>query len=304
MDNFYKSDIIKTDLKYYLRKHILPVKYAYTLSAANYHTEYANSQNYKSTVKINNSEYGLLIKYLQNDKYDYCEIGGDNGEISINIINFLNINGVEFNKYTFVDFSQELLKKCEENFNSIMTNTSNKFIQYDIEQTNSKIPINNSHKKIILFLGNTLGNVESEDNVLQNIFNSMNEDDLFLVGLTLWNNEIDELESYNNDLFRESVLEFLRIIGITTNSNNYVLRYDSVNHKVICEYELKNQFSYDNIQFSVGEKIRCFQSRRYSLDYCEFLFQSNGFNIIEKNLDDESRHVLFLLKKHNRSNIE
>lgn len=299
MDSFYKSDMFKTDLKYYLSKRILPVKYAYTLSAANYHTEYANTQNYKSTVKINNPEYGLLIKYLQNDKYDYCEIGGDNGEISINIINFLNKNGVKFNKFTFVDFSQELLKKCETNFNSIMTSTTNEFIQYDIELTNSRIPINNSDKKIILFLGNTLGNVESEDNVLQNIFNSMNEDDIFLVGLTLWNNEIDELESYNNNLFRESVLEFLRIIGIKTKSNNYILRYDSANHKVICEYELNYPFAYENIRFSVGEKIRCFQSRRYSLDCCDFLFKSNGFDILEKRLDNESRHVLFLLKKHN-----
>ena len=55
------------------------------------------------------------------------------------------------------------------------------------------IPVSNERRKIILLLGNTLGNVESENSVLKNIYNSMNEDDLFLIGLTLWKENIDEL---------------------------------------------------------------------------------------------------------------
>ena len=65
------------------------------------------------------------------------------------------------------------------------------------------IPVSNERRKIILLLGNTLGNVESENSVLKNIYNSMNEDDLFLIGLTLWKENIDELKGYSNKIFRE-----------------------------------------------------------------------------------------------------
>ena len=34
------------------------------------------------------------------------------------------------------------------------------------------IPVSNERRKIILLLGNTLGNVESENSVLKNIYNS------------------------------------------------------------------------------------------------------------------------------------
>ena len=117
---------------------------------------------------------------------------------------------VQFHKHIFVDFSFELLNKCESRFSSFAPNLECEFIQHDIEKSNIMIPVSNERRKIILLLGNTLGNVESENSVLKNIYNSMNEDDLFLIGLTLWKENIDELEGYSNKIFRESVLEFLR----------------------------------------------------------------------------------------------
>ena len=274
------------------------MKYAYTLSAAKYHTAYAKSQDYQSNVEIENIKYNFLIKHLKNHKYDYCEIGSDDGEISLSIIDFLNKNGILFHKHIFVDFSFELLNKCESRFSSFAPNLECEFIQHDIEKSNIMIPVSNERRKIILLLGNTLGNVESENSVLKNIYNSMNEDDLFLIGLTLWKENIDELEGYSNKIFRESVLEFLRIIGVQTSSENYMLRYDSLNHVVICEYEFNKPFFYQDIRFIEGEKIRCFQSRRYSSEYCNVLFKNNGFSILEKIIDNEVRHALFLLKKY------
>ena len=106
------------------------------------------------------------------------------------------------------------------------------------------------------------------------------------------------MKGYSNKIFRESVLEFLRIIGVQTSSENYMLRYDSLNHVVICEYEFNKPFFYQDIRFIEGEKIRCFQSRRYSSEYCNVLFKNNGFSILEKIIDNEVRHALFLLKKY------
>ncbi len=288
----------KKDLKYYISQCIIPVKYAYTSSAASYHKIFSKSKDYKDNVKIENKKYDLLIPYLRNERYDYLEIGGDDGDISLQIIEHLSNNNVSFNNYFFVDFSHELLSDCQKNISARIPNDLCKFIPYDLEQPNKCIPIDINNKKIIMFLGNTLGNVESEDDVLKNIYNSMNKDDLFLIGLTFWNDKTNELDNYDNELFRESVLEYLRIININTKTDNYCLKFDQINHTVICEYTLDEPYKYDNVQLNKGTIIRCFQSRRYSQEYCERMFSKNGFVILEYQNDETMRHTLFLLKKN------
>ena len=287
---------MNSDLKDYLAEYILPVKYAYTLSASDYHTKYAQSQGYKSNVKIDNRKYAFLANYIEGSIYDYCEIGADDGTISLDIINSLKENRLLFNQHIFLDFSKELLNKCEKNVNSVLPFSKNIFIQCDIEKKNNLIQFSN-HKKIIFFLGNTLGNVESEDDVLKNINNFMTEDDYLLLGLTLRNSHYYELSGYNNDLFRESVFEYLRILGIKTDAKNYILRYDDIKHTIYCEYILDEDFSFQNILLYKGRKIRCFQSRRYDIDSSKNLFKNNFFRLVETIIDEDSRHVLFLLKK-------
>lgn len=294
-----KNNIIGYDLKQYLSKRIIPVKYAYILSAAEFHSKFAESIDYQSNVEIDMMKYSFLLQFINTNDYTYCEIGGDDGRLSLNIIKYLFNEGIKFRRYCFIDFSQELLKKCKQNFLASLPNETSQFIQYDMEKENTIIPIQTDSKKIIFFLGNTLGNVESEDIVLKNIFNSMGNNDLLLIGLTFENN-FDELGNYNNDLFRESVLEFLRIIGIEINHENYILRYDKNERKVICEYRLGKRFVFENIEFNEGEIIRCFQSRRYNRNSYECLFHKNGFKIIAKEVDKNSRHVLLLMKKSDK----
>lgn len=288
----------KAELRNYLAEHILPVKYAYTMSASDYHTLYAKSQGYKSNVKIDDQKYIFLSNYLEDGCYDYCEIGGDDGEISLDIINSLKRKNMSFNQHIFLDFSNELLSKCKENVKSALPNSKSTFIQCDIEQKNIIIPYE-SKKKVIFFLGNTLGNVESEENVLKNIYNFMNEFDFLLLGLTFHHNNYYELEGYDNDLFRKSILEFLRIIGIKIKEENYILKYNDMLHTIFCEYVLDENFLFQDLLLHKGEKIRCFQSRRYNMDYCIDLFKNNCFDLLNVISDTDSRHVLFLLKKAN-----
>ncbi len=298
MRKYYNN--IDEDLEFYLSKNIIPVKYAYILTAANYHSAYANSQNYKSIVGIYKEEYNVLLKHIQKSDYDYCEIGADDGSISCDIINFLKANGLIFNCHFFLDFSVELLEKCELTTKKLLKNLKCAFVQCDVENDVLNLPFNCSSKKVVFFLGNTLGNVENELEVLQKIFDFMNNDDFLVIGLTLCNNSVDELKPYSNEVFRESVLEFLRIIGIQPYPKNYSLRYDERKKEVICEYQLERPFNYKNVYFKKGDKIRCFKSKRYSLNYCQNIFEKKNFNIIETVIDETKRHVIFLLtKSHN-----
>lgn len=294
MSKYY--DKIDKDLEFYLSKNIIPVKYAYILTAANFHSAYASSQNYKSIVGINKEVYNVLLKYIQKKDYDYCEIGADDGIISCDIINFLKSSGLIFNHHFFLDFSVELLKKCELTTKKLLKNLKCDFVQCDVENDILNLPFNCSSKKVLLFLGNTLGNVENEFEVLQRIYNFMNRDDFLIIGLTLSNKNFDELKPYSNALFRESVLEFLRIIGIEPYINNYSLKYDESENEVIGEYRLEKPFRYKNIKFKQGDKIRCFKSKRYTLKYCQNVFEKVNFKIVETMVDEAGRHVIFLLK--------
>ncbi len=297
MRKYYNK--IDEDLEFYLSKKIIPVKYAYILTAANYHSTYANSQNYKSIVGIDKEEYNVLLKHIQKNDYDYCEIGADDGIISCEIINYFKANGLIFNCHFFFDFSVELLKKCELTTKKLLKNLKCDFVQCDVENDTLNLPSNCSLKKVIFFLGNTLGNVEDELKVLQKIYNFMNNNDFLIIGLTLCNKSFDELKPYKNEVFRESVLEFLRIIGIQPHPNNYSLKYDERENEVICEYRLDRPFNFKNINLKKGDKIRCFKSKRYGLNYSQNMFVKNNFKIVETVVDDAKRHAIFLLTKSN-----
>lgn len=90
------------------------------------------------------------------------------------------------------------------------------------------------------------------------------------------------MEGYSNKIFRESVLEFLRIIGVQTSSENYMLRYDSLNHVVICEYEFNKPFFYQDIRFIEGEKIVVFNQDDIAQNIAMFYLKIMAFQYLKK----------------------
>ena len=69
----YFEDIINC-----LKNKFLPLKYAYIKTAAEYHTKFAQSDNYDFAVKMEQEGYKFILKYLNN--INYVEVGADDGK--------------------------------------------------------------------------------------------------------------------------------------------------------------------------------------------------------------------------------
>lgn len=294
-ENFeYIEDIIGC-----LKNKFLPLKYAYIKTAAEYHTKFAQSENYDLAVVMEQEGYKFILNHLDKE-INYVEIGADDGIKSIKLIELLYSDNIKINNYFFLDFSDELLSKCKKTMadRELICN----YFQCDIENLKDIDSFKNNKPILFVFIGNTLGNVEDEKKVLRNFFNLMRDIDYLLLGVTLRNNNItiqQELQTYNNMLFTDSVLAFFNYIGIKTTRNNFSLYYDEHKNMIIGEYEILEPFIWDNeIILNTGDKIRCFQSKRYAINECKSLFKTTKMQIQDYYIDTDEKHALFLLKKH------
>lgn len=289
----YIEDVIEC-----LKKKYLPLKYAYIKTAADYHTKFAQSENYDLAVVMEQEGYKFILDYLERD-INYFEIGADDGVKSMKLIELLNNSGKKLSTFHFLDFSEELLEKCRKTM--LEHNLSSMFHKCDIESLDFNMQYYRDKSTLFVFNGNTLGNMEDEERVLKNIYYMMDYGDYFLLGLTLKNDKISiqqELYIYDNALFKESVLAFLEYIGIETDLQHFYLSYDENSNSVIGKYEIIDNFYWNNdCVLQRGDYVRCFQSRRYTLEHCNRMFRKVSFYIEKYYIDTECRHISFLLRK-------
>lgn len=290
----YVEDIIGC-----LKNKYLPLKYAYIKTAADYHTRFAQSENYDFAVVMEQEGYKYIVDYLE-EEINYVEIGADDGVKSMKLIELLNDSGKKVNNFHFMDFSEELLEKCRTTM--LLHNLQCEFHKCDIENLVIMDSCSRDKATLFVFNGNTLGNMEDEERVLKNIYCMMDERDYFLLGLTLKNDMVStqqELQVYNNILFKDSVLAFFEYIGINIDSGEFLLSYDENLNSIIGEYEIVDSFVWNNeLILKKGDRVRCFQSKRYTLDECKRMFKKVNLQIESYYIDSESRHVSFLLKKN------
>lgn len=293
-ENFeFAEDIIQC-----LRNKFLPLKYAYIKTAAEYHAKFAQSENYDSAVAITEEGYKFILKYLK-EKINYVEIGADDGVKSMKLIELLRDENVKIDNFYFLDFSDELLEKCRKTMTDqdlICT-----YIKCDVENIENMPYFDNSNPTLFVFIGNTLGNMEDERKVLKNFSSMMGDTDYLLLGVTLRNANSaaeQELQTYKNVLFTDSVLALLSYIGIKTIRDNFFLYYDKEKNMIIGEYEILEPFIWANeIILDVGDKVRCFQSKRFEFNECKALFSVVNLYIENYYMDSNERHIAFLLKK-------
>lgn len=280
-----------------LKNKFLPLKYAYIKTAAEYHTKFAQSENYDFAVVMEQEGYKFILNHLDKE-INYIEIGADDGIKSIKLIDLLYGDNIKINNYCFLDFSDELLAKCKKTMTDRGLRCN--FYKCDIENLVDNVFLKKNKSTLFVFIGNTLGNVEDEENVLRNFYKIMGDTDYLLLGVTLRNNNItvqQELQAYNNMLFTDSVLAFLNYIGIKTTRNNFFIYYDEHKNMIIGEYEILEPFIWDNeIVLNTGDKVRCFQSKRYAINECMSLFKTAKLQIQDYYIDNNEKHALFLLK--------
>lgn len=299
MDAFDNEKNLKEIISY-LRQTVVPMKYHYIGSSANFHLAFAKSSSYDKNVTIDNSEYTFLQQYLSWKKLALCDIGSDDGEKTIKIIQTLNTLNIHFESYCFIDFSHELLSICKQTIESKLGFVEAIYLQADIEAASRTIEYYSNRERLFLLIGNTLGNVMDERVVLDNIRFSMNIGDYLLIGLTLRVDGYNEITDYSSDAFLESIAEFFRVIGMPLIKKGFRIFFDETSQKVVvkylvnCDFFIKNELIIPN-----GSDLLCFQSKRYKHESCVDLFRNCGFRVQDYHIDATKRHALYLLQRNN-----
>ncbi len=131
-------------------------------------------------------------------KVNLIDIGCGNGLPTVIIINKLFEKGFEVD-YTAIDISQRMLEIDKEYILEKFPHLNYKSKVVDLDENNlSEITVENKNENsinLLAFLGSTLGNYEKDRIIFRNLFNSMSQGDLLLIGTALLQ-ENDDLGSY------------------------------------------------------------------------------------------------------------
>ncbi|MEV6492003.1 L-histidine N(alpha)-methyltransferase [Actinoplanes sp. NPDC051633] len=135
---------------------------------------------------------------------------------------------------------------------------------------------------VCLFLGNTLGNVESTSDVLSNIRSSLDPGDHLVISVARWKPEMpaeQHVDCYLVDGFRTAALAPLLAIGLVAEMDLSM----SVEGRIIIGHA--TIVSIDHVPPSLadvlvpGRRLRCFISRRFDVTALDSALKEAGFDV-------------------------
>lgn len=213
------------------------------------------------------------------------EIGPGNGISSVNLLNTLQ-GGIKIIQYTGVDFSKNLLGICEKRVKQALPNLPATFYTMDVEIQSKKLS-NPGIAAAAFLIGNTLGNVENPKQTLSNIHKMLNSGDLFIIGVSLLHDDeqFDYTSDYLNQTFYDAVLEPFKMAGINTEGSELTFTFDKETSAIVGNLSLKE--GQPSLGIKANQKIRCFLSRRFTVDGLNKLLGESGFNVIENSVSSD-----------------
>ncbi len=181
----------------------LPSKYFYDSNGDKLFQEIMAMPEYYLT----GSEFNILTNfkeqiadlcYKENKPFNLIELGAGDGKKTKILLEHLSNSNIPF-KYHPIDISQNALDQLELSLKMEMPKVSVQKVQGTYFEGLKKIDTI-SNKKIILFLGSNIGNMEHKNAIdfLSSIRQYMNADDLLLVGFDLKKNPQTILDAYND----------------------------------------------------------------------------------------------------------
>lgn len=152
----------------------------------------------RSEDEILRSQAGKLASFLDKETFDLVELGaGDGLKTRILLEHFLQQN-LQF-RYLPVDISPNILNHLVETLNQILPGLAVMPLEGEYFAALRKMPVS-KHRKLVLFLGSTIGNMTLEDaqSFLQQLRRELAPGDLVLVGFDLKKDPATILAAYND----------------------------------------------------------------------------------------------------------
>ncbi len=282
----------------------IPQKYLYDKIGSELFKQITYHPDYYLTaceLEIINSYKDKISDLVTEHNIDVAELGPGEGVKSQLLLESLLQNQVDFHYYPIdisISYLEEVRTKINKKLDIQITPIQSDFFQ-GIQWLNEK----NSKNKLILFLGNSIGNLSDQEttNFFSSIRNSMRQGDFILIGYDLIKDKETLMRAYNDSymLSRDFYLNILHRINSELNANfdiNNFAHYCKYNKrkKAIEDFLISNQDQSVNIDnklkftFKKGESIHTDTSHKYSLKQMHDYATAAGFKLIEDFIESKN----------------
>lgn len=285
----------------------IPLKLQYLSEGADRYTSFQHPKEYggESEFEIISDNQARILNLINNKSFNLVDLGCGDGKKAAFFISQL---GKAVRGYFALDLSRRMIEICSENMDLTYPDLEKESFQDDFEQGNVSKATYYLHRRygrsnLIIFLGNTIGNISDAHRVLVNIAESMTENDLLVVGMAFYNPQNIPLASYNKPEAIEIFWTVPEKLGIRKSDAKIYATYNKSRRQIECQLEFlkdwSQTFSGNLLHFPKGQRIRLAISRRFTRDDIFELFANSGFKTETLLIDKEKNNALVLCRLHN-----
>lgn len=288
----------------------LPLKFQYLGEGADRFVSFEHTSEYgigQTEIDLILDNEDKILSYLSKKEYSVLDIGCGDGKKATAILTRLERYSNDKLNYFPVDISARMINIAVDNVQLAHDNLNTESFKEDFEKSNfSKVTYylrrRYQRDNLILFLGQTIGNLSDSHRVLVNLRESMTEDEVMLVGMAMLSKQKDPLEGYDQKIIYDWLWTVPEKIGITRADADIKLYFNFNKNQIEYKLEFKKDWakSYDSdlLNFHKGQKVLIAVSHKFTKDEAFGLFAGAGFKI-EMFLESKKKdYALVLCRPH------
>lgn len=265
----------------------IPLKFEYLGEGADRYTSLSHPKEVGGETELDVflANEKKFAQYLEGRNFNLLDLGCGDGKKAAFFISHINKSA---SAYFALDISSRMLEIAVNNLQLAHPNLPYETFEDDFEYgniANVTYYLNRRYqsRNLIIFLGNTIGNLFDAHRVLVNLRESMADADFLIVGLAYYNSKNIPVSSYNNPNIIEVLWTVPEKIGIKRSDAKIYWTYNKVKRQLECQLEFlkdwKQTFGTNFLQFAKSQRIRMAISRRFNKDDIFELFAEAGFKI-------------------------
>lgn len=218
-----------------------------------------DGESIKNTQKVLLKDifYNLLSR-LNKSEYNLYDLGCGDGTKSIYICKFLkSVKNINLN---LIDISLEMIKVAEKNAYLHSLNYSSSIC--DLANFSFDKSGSDDYGNILLFLGQTLGNFESPEEIIKRLSNLIQKDDYLVLEI-----DLEKHFSYYK-ISKDFMFEYVKSLGFEKNDLEYYIKNDEsgIEAYFILKNDKSIKFETRTLQLRGGDKILVGKSKRFDKD--------------------------------------
>lgn len=285
----------------------IPLKFEYLDNGAKRWDALVHSKNYKlglTETDLIKSSATEILKEVK-ERANIIDLGCGTGDKAVFFLQKLKTHK---KKYVALDISEEMLNLAKSKISGKILNLNSEFQRIDFEEGNFAhitefLREKNYPFNLILFLGNTLGNVSDKSRVLSNIRESMTFSDHLLIGIELFDiNRIQEILSHykGNKIWKDNIFTCLDYFGLKQNDGYLEVNFNKNKSQVEARFLMKNDKEIScgsrRIRLKKGAKILLMISYKTTPKNIQILLAETGFVVKRLFLNENEDYALILCK--------